>query len=152
MERSPLPLPGGARRHSRAVAAFGTDSDGATLFERMFPPRRSGSGAQAATAADLAALTSTDVAQPALAAVEAAGIALWQQFDAPCDAAVGHSFGELSALYAAGAINEAALHNLAKTRGAAMAACAAADEAGVMLAALTSPTIILETLGNYRLT
>ena len=62
-------------------------------------------------------------------------------------AVAGHSFGELSALYAAGAIDADSLHTLAKTRGAAMAACAATG-GGSMTAVLDSANKIREILGE----
>jgi acyl transferase domain-containing protein len=130
---------------SAGASTFGIDtSTGRNLAQLIYPPKR---GEKDAQAADLQALTNTAVTQPALAAVESAGIALWHYFAAPMHAVAGHSFGELSALYAAGAIDATSLHTLAKTRGAAMATCAAAG-GGSMTAVLDSAENILQILGD----
>ena len=69
----------------------------------------------------LQALTQTAIAQPALAAVEMALYRLLLQFNVRIDLAAGHSFGELTALWAAGALNDRQLLTLAAKRGRCMA-------------------------------
>ncbi len=91
---------------------------------------------EAAKAAAKQALTSTDVAQPALAAVEAG---LWQwlrKLGLKPDMLAGHSFGEFSALYASGAFDFASLMALSSARGAFIvdAAKAGGSELGTMAA------------------
>ena len=78
------------------------------------------------------ALRATEVAQPALAAVSTALLAVLESFGVRLRAAVGHSFGELVALHAAGRLATRDLHRLARARGVAMAA----GEGGSMLAVL----------------
>jgi len=73
-----------------------------------------------------AELRATDAAQPALGAVSLAMLKILARFGVVPDATAGHSFGELTALCAAGWIQEADLHALAAARGAAMAAAAPA--------------------------
>ncbi len=86
-------------------------------------------------AAQKAALDRTEVAQPALAAVTMAATALLAQFGVVPAMAAGHSFGELSALCAAGAFPRRALFELAMVR-AEMSARLVARHGGGMLAVL----------------
>ncbi|MFH1747738.1 MAG: SDR family NAD(P)-dependent oxidoreductase [Planctomycetota bacterium] len=79
-----------------------------------------------------AALTSTDVAQPALGAVSLAMLRVLERFGIKPHFVAGHSFGELVALHAAGCIDEDALCKLAQLRGQLLAEAGGAD--GTMLA------------------
>jgi len=79
-----------------------------------------------------AALTQTDVAQPALGAISAGMLSILRRFGVTCDVVAGHSFGELTALHAAGRMDETTLHTLSIARGRVMAE--AADGVGSMLA------------------
>ncbi|QFQ95103.1 SDR family NAD(P)-dependent oxidoreductase [Streptomyces phaeolivaceus] len=82
-------------------------------------------------------LTRTEWAQPALAVQSAALLTVLRATGVAPDCVAGHSFGELVALHAAGALDEAALIRLARTRGEAMRdACA---EPGAMLAVVGVP-------------
>ncbi|MBK8267115.1 MAG: acyltransferase domain-containing protein [Planctomycetes bacterium] len=67
------------------------------------------------------ALTRTDVAQPALGAISLGMSRVLERFGVRPDMTAGHSFGELTALCAAGRINEATLHRLSRLRGRLMA-------------------------------
>ena len=82
------------------------------------------------------ALTSTDVAQPALGAVEVAMLRLLREFGVDGDMAAGHSYGEFVALHAAGAIDFDALMSLSAARGRFIvdAARAEGSELGTMAA------------------
>lgn len=82
------------------------------------------------------ALTSTDVAQPALGAVEVAMLRLLREFGVGGDMAAGHSYGEFVALHAAGAIDFDALMSLSAARGRFIvdAARAEGSELGTMAA------------------
>jgi polyketide-type polyunsaturated fatty acid synthase PfaA len=68
------------------------------------------------------ALRKTDVAQPAIGAVSMSMLKVLQWFGVKNDAACGHSFGEFSALCAAGWIDLDTLLHLSITRGRLMAA------------------------------
>ena len=94
------------------------------LGELIYP--RTGSAAESAEAA----LRATDAAQPAIGAVSLALLRVLAEFGVRPDAAAGHSFGELTALCAAGRIGEADFLDLAAARGSAMAQA----EPGAMLA------------------
>jgi acyl transferase domain-containing protein/NAD(P)H-dependent flavin oxidoreductase YrpB (nitropropane dioxygenase family)/NAD(P)-dependent dehydrogenase (short-subunit alcohol dehydrogenase family) len=62
-------------------------------------------------------LKSTDVAQPALGAVEAAIWQLMQSFGLKADMLAGHSYGEFMAMYAANKIDFADLMKVSEARG-----------------------------------
>jgi acyl transferase domain-containing protein/NAD(P)H-dependent flavin oxidoreductase YrpB (nitropropane dioxygenase family) len=82
------------------------------------------------------ALTNTDVAQPALGAVEVALLRLLREFGVAGDMAAGHSYGEFVALHAAGMIDFDALMALSAARGRFIvdAARAEGSELGTMAA------------------
>jgi acyl transferase domain-containing protein/NAD(P)-dependent dehydrogenase (short-subunit alcohol dehydrogenase family) len=69
-----------------------------------------------------AALRRTDIAQPAIGAVSLAMLKVLTAFGVQPDATAGHSFGELTALHAAGWIDQQAFLSLAVSRGQLMAA------------------------------
>jgi polyketide-type polyunsaturated fatty acid synthase PfaA len=85
-------------------------------------------------AAQHAALTNTANAQSAIGAVSMGQYALLTQAGFTADIVAGHSFGELSALCAAGVISQADYYQLAFARGQAMAATPKDQDAGVMYA------------------
>ena len=80
-------------------------------------------------------LTRTEHAQPAIGTLSAGLYKLLQQAGFKADFAAGHSFGELTALWAAGVYDDDAYYTLAKARGKAMAPPADSSfDAGTMLA------------------
>lgn len=81
-------------------------------------------------------LTSTDIAQPALGAVEAGLWKLLQTFEIEPDMLAGHSYGEFVALHASGAIDLNTLMTLSSARGRFIidAAKKEKNELGTMLA------------------
>ncbi|QDE31898.1 type I polyketide synthase [Shewanella polaris] len=85
-------------------------------------------------AAQQAALTNTANAQSAIGAVSMGQYAILTQAGFKADMVAGHSFGELSALCAAGVISQADYYQLAFARGQAMAATPKDQDAGVMYA------------------
>ncbi|MGE5754550.1 MAG: beta-ketoacyl synthase N-terminal-like domain-containing protein, partial [Planctomycetaceae bacterium] len=80
------------------------------------------------------ALRATEVAQPALGAVNLGVLAILEHFGVRPDALAGHSFGELTALGASGRFDARALALLALGRGRLMAR--RAGDRGAMLAVL----------------
>ncbi|HEY8504009.1 MAG TPA: acyltransferase domain-containing protein, partial [Gemmataceae bacterium] len=80
-----------------------------------------------------AALTRTDVAQPAIGAASVGMFRLLSRLGLKPDFAAGHSYGELAALWAAGALGEADLFRLSHRRGQVIAE-AAGKGAGTMAA------------------
>ncbi|MFI9237554.1 SDR family NAD(P)-dependent oxidoreductase [Streptomyces sp. NPDC053079] len=98
-------------------AAAGTDGD-EPLGAVVFPPPAFDA---AARAAQEAALRRTQYAQPAIGALSAGQYRYLAGLGFGADAALGHSFGELTALWAAGSLGEGDFHRLAAARGRAMA-------------------------------
>ena len=80
------------------------------------------------------ALQPTEIAQPAIGGLSVAFVRILKRFGITPDAVCGHSFGELSALFAAGWMDEDTLIDLAVARGKAMATAARAGNQGAMLA------------------
>ena len=91
------------------------------------------------------ALTATDVAQPALGAVEVAMFRLMQSFGIAPAMFAGHSYGEFVALFAGGAIDFGALMTLSAARGRFIVDAARAEgaELGTM-AAVQAPREAVE--------
>ena len=83
-----------------------------------------------------AALRATEVAQPALGAVSLGVLGILEHFGVRPDAVAGHSFGELTALCAAGRIDARTLASLARLRGRLMADRADPGDGGAMLAVM----------------
>jgi acyl transferase domain-containing protein len=109
---------------------FGDDA----MLSRFILPRGAYDDERKAQARQ--ALTNTDVAQPALGAVEVAMLRLLREFGVDGDMAAGHSYGEFVALHAAGAIDFDALMSLSAARGRFIvdAARAEGSELGTMAA------------------
>jgi acyl transferase domain-containing protein len=66
------------------------------------------------------ALTQTNIAQPALGAVEVGLLKIMKLFGVNADVVAGHSLGEYVALYAAGVLGEKMLYELLEYRGSAI--------------------------------
>lgn len=121
-----------AAHHPKALAAWdahgGPGHDGTPLHRVVFPPPVP----RQQRAAQQQLLTATEWAQPAIAAHSVALLALLDDFGLRPDCVAGHSLGELTALHAAGAYGAETLMHLARRRGEAMRAAAAAAP-GAML-------------------
>ncbi|MFC8393635.1 SDR family oxidoreductase [Streptomyces sp. NPDC057238] len=114
------------------------------LHQVVFPPPVFDSDARKA---QHRRLTTTQWAQPAVAAHSAALLALLREIGLRPDCLLGHSLGELAALHAAGVFDAYTLVRLARERGEAMRSAAeqapggmlvvftSADEAAALLAA-----------------
>ena len=83
----------------------------------MFPPT---AFSREEKAAQQAAITATDVAQPTLGIASLAMTRLLRRFGVEPDVAAGHSYGELAALAAAGSFDDATLLELSAARGEAV--------------------------------
>ncbi|TCP63426.1 polyketide-type polyunsaturated fatty acid synthase PfaA [Rhodovulum bhavnagarense] len=84
--------------------------------------------------AQMEALTATEIAQPALGAIEAGLTDLLAGLGIRPDMVAGHSYGEIAALYAAGALSFDELIRLSEARGRAMVENGDPDKPGAMLA------------------
>ncbi|RPJ75720.1 MAG: acyltransferase domain-containing protein, partial [Desulfobacteraceae bacterium] len=96
------------------------------------------------SAAAQAALRATETAQPAIGAASLAALGALAEFGIRPDAVGGHSFGELTALCAAGWMDETTFFDLAVARGQAMAR-AGGNGHGTM-AAVRGPLADIEAL------
>ncbi|MEA5514991.1 polyketide synthase [Nodularia sp. UHCC 0506] len=100
--------------------------------------------------AQIAALQRTEYAQPAIGVFSAGLYSILQQAGFKSDFVAGHSFGELTALWAAGVLSEADYLFLVKSRGQAMAAPEDPDhDAGSMLAVKEEISKVAVVLRNY---
>ncbi|WP_354625374.1 phosphopantetheine-binding protein [Psychromonas sp. MME2] len=104
-------------------------------------------------------LQQTQFAQPAIGAFSMGLYKTMQQAGFKSDFAAGHSFGELTALWAAGVVSDADYMRLARSRGEAMAAPLDNDfDAGTMIAVVGDPDLIADaikafadiTIANYN--
>ncbi|MCC5637080.1 acyltransferase domain-containing protein [Nostoc sp. CHAB 5844] len=105
---------------------------------------------QAEKNAQVAALQRTEYAQPAIGVFSAGLYSILQQAGFKSDFVAGHSFGELTALWAAGVLSEQDYLFLVKARGQAMAAPEDPDhDAGTMLAVKEDINKIEPILKHY---
>jgi 3-oxoacyl-(acyl-carrier-protein) synthase/malonyl CoA-acyl carrier protein transacylase/acyl carrier protein len=91
---------------------------GATLGRAIYPPPAFDAETRTAQQTQL---RRTEFAQPAIGALSAGQYRWLTSLGFAAEGAIGHSFGELTALWAAGALDDAAFRKLAVARGAAMA-------------------------------
>ena len=102
---------------SAAESGFAPDN-GARLTDLIYP----GSAFDAESSKQQEeALRATDVAQPAIGAVSLGALRVLESFGIAAQATAGHSYGELTALCAAGRLDDASFHNLSRLRGRLMA-------------------------------
>jgi polyketide-type polyunsaturated fatty acid synthase PfaA len=106
------------------------------LHEKVFPrPVFTDADREAAERA----LRATEWAQPAIGAMTASQLALLDAIGLRPDCVAGHSFGEVSALFAAGALDRESFLRVARQRGEQMArAAGAGGEGGGMTAVAAS--------------
>ncbi|APE34382.1 hypothetical protein BOX37_10925 [Nocardia mangyaensis] len=93
-------------------------------------------------------LRRTEFAQPAIAALSVGQYRFLAERGLTCAGFMGHSFGELTALWAAGSLDTADYFTLAKARGAAMAVETDAD-AGTMAAVQATREQVTEILAGH---
>ncbi|GAB3510783.1 hypothetical protein GCM10027341_49600 [Spirosoma knui] len=93
-------------------------------------------------------LRQTQFAQPAIGALSAGLYRLLTNVGFKADFYAGHSYGELTALWAAGVLDEDAFYGLSKIRGEAMAAAATGQPSG-MLAVKGERNTIEQLLRGY---
>ena len=118
---------------------------GDELVERMFPPAAFGEDA----GEPAAALTDTRVAQPALGIAGLAMTALLADCGVAPAAAGGHSYGELPALVAAGALDARDLVALSRARGEASLDASPDDDPGAMAAVRGPVDDVRSALGAW---
>ena len=118
------------------------------LSEVVFPPP---TFEDSKKAGQKAMLQRTDYAQPAIGAVSSGLYRLLFEAGFRPDFVAGHSFGELSALLAAGVLSEPAYFRLVKARGKAMAAPSndPTFDPGGMVAVSGTPDELAEILAEF---
>uniref|UniRef100_UPI00037CCA15 type I polyketide synthase n=1 Tax=Parafrankia discariae TaxID=365528 RepID=UPI00037CCA15 len=102
-------------------------------------------------------LRATRYAQPAIGALSAGQFRYLRELGLDCAGYLGHSFGELTALWAAGALDDTEFFRLARARGAAMAPPepvtggepGADEDSGTMAAVQASREQITEILADF---
>lgn len=100
--------------------------------------------------AQIAALQRTEYAQPAIGVFSAGLYSIFKQAGFKSDFVAGHSFGELTALWAAGVLSDQDYLYLVKSRGQAMAAPEDPDhDAGSMLAVKEDISKVEPVLKQY---
>ena len=103
-------------------------------------------GTQDTAAYNEAALRNTDVAQPAIGVISRVMVEILRRHGVSADAACGHSYGELTALWAGGKIRNTDFMELSVARGSLMASAGnASEDRGAMLA-VRAPSEKIETL------
>jgi len=94
-------------------------------------------------------LTNTHVAQPAIGAISMGFLEIIAQLGLTADMVGGHSYGEYTALYAAGVLSPKEFIRLSETRGRVMASgCEVAD--GAMAAVQMTREDLLEYLSSFE--
>ncbi|MFI1646749.1 SDR family NAD(P)-dependent oxidoreductase [Streptomyces avidinii] len=116
------------------------DSAPHRVVSAMFPPAAFTAGGRTA---QRAAVTDTRVAQPALGLAGAAAHLLLGELGVRPDSVAGHSYGELTALWAAGAYDTESLLRLSARRAEAIVTAAGADP-GSMAAVAAAPEEVRE--------
>ncbi len=96
------------------------------------------------------ALTATQNAQPAIGSFSMGCYQIFKKAGFKADFTAGHSFGELTALWAAGAYDDATFLKLAKKRGDAMASQNPSADAGTMLAVKGELSKIEEAIASLQ--
>lgn len=100
-------------------------------------------------ASQLAELTATQWAQPAIGATSLATLALFRRLGLEPSCVGGHSFGEITSMYAAGVVDEESFLKIARKRGELMAAASELD--GSMTAVVAEVGVVREHLANWQL-
>jgi acyl transferase domain-containing protein/NAD(P)-dependent dehydrogenase (short-subunit alcohol dehydrogenase family)/acyl carrier protein len=123
-----------------------SDENGARLSDLIYPPTPFTPEAREEAEA---ALRATDTAQPAIGAVSLGALRVLESFGLAADAAAGHSYGELTALCAAGRLDEHSFHSLSRLRGRLMAA--GDGDRGTMLAVSAPLADVQQLLQDEKL-
>jgi acyl transferase domain-containing protein/NADP-dependent 3-hydroxy acid dehydrogenase YdfG len=143
--RATVDLPPVGAAFDAANAGF-ADAGADTLAAAVFPPPTFVTGAEAAREE---ALRRTEYAQPGIGALAAGQYAVLRELGLGPAGFLGHSFGELTALWAASALDDDAFFRLARARGRAMAPPADPGyDPGTMAAVSTSREAVEEVLAG----
>ena len=125
-------------------AAGDSNPSGARLHDLVFPPSVFTEQEKARQSAEM---TRTENAQPAIGLVALGQLRLLRDLGLRPDCFAGHSFGEIMALHAAGALDAEAAIRLARARGEAMARAAETNSGG-MLAVFADRCLVEDYLSS----
>ncbi|WP_136513264.1 type I polyketide synthase [Geomonas edaphica] len=128
-----------------ADAGFFSEN-GSRLSDLIYPPSAYD---EATRVSQEEALRATQAAQPAIGAASLGALRLLQAFGVAPEAVAGHSYGELTALCAAGRLDESAFHELSRLRGKLMGA--GDGDKGSMLAVSAPLAKIAEAVAAEKL-
>lgn len=117
-----------------------------SLSRYVFPPSPFDGETEAA---QLAALTDTRVAQPAIGSASLGYLKLARRLGLQPSACAGHSYGEYTALMAAGVLSVEDFLSLSAVRGAAMAAASESSVPGGMAAVQGSRERVQALIGGF---
>jgi acyl transferase domain-containing protein len=136
--------------HEVLAAANGATPGNPRLSDLIYPLPTFDAPARMAKEA---ALRATDVAQPALGAVSLGAFQVLQAFGVKASAFAGHSYGEVTALCAAGFFAREDLFAISRLRGRLMAAAghSALSDPGSMLAVQAAPETVAQFLREENL-
>ncbi len=123
-----------------------SSSDSSYLTDYIYPPAVF---TDAETKQQFDNLKETRVAQPAIGAVSLGAFEVLTHFGVSPDAAAGHSYGEITALCAAGAIDRPTFHKLSALRGQLMGA--GEGDKGSMAAVMAPLSTIQEVIKAEKL-
>ena len=132
------------RRAYEEFEAVITAAGGEPIATRIFPPPAFDDEARRRQAE---ALRATEIAQPAIGAASVGLLRLLAELGVKPDMTAGHSYGELVALHAAGALDTRGLAVLSSTRGRLLRD-AGGDRPGSMAALLTGAKDVAELIGD----
>lgn len=136
------------RRALEALDSRSVEMRGRGVSELIFPPP---AFSAAECAEQRARLTDTANAQPAIGAVSAGYYAILKASGFVPDFVAGHSYGEVTALWAAGVLSDEDFYRVSLARGSAAAAAVAQNQGdgGAMLAASLTPEACQTLLSRY---
>ena len=137
--RTAIAFPEVLSAYDAMASERGTTADGDSLGRRAFPPSAFD---PAEISVQQARLRATDYAQPAIGALSQGQFEVFRSFGFAPQGAIGHSFGELTALWASGSVSDDAFRTLACQRGSAIAKCVADGDAGSMVAVAAGPDVV----------
>lgn len=128
-------------------AAAGWSDPEQPLAAAIFPPPAFD---EQSAAANEETLRRTEYAQPAIGALSAGQYRFLRELGFRPDAVLGHSFGELTALWAAGVFSDRDFHRLAAARGRVMASRPSGQQdAGTMAALRCAEATLRELLAAH---
>jgi acyl transferase domain-containing protein len=143
--RTAVAFPAVLSAYEAMSAERGTAEERDSLGRRVFP---SSAFDPAEISAQQARLRATEYAQPAIGALSQGQYEVLRSFGFAPHGAIGHSFGELTALWAAASLSDEAFRSLACRRGSAIAEAIADGDTGAMAAVAAGPDVVRDLVAE----